>query len=303
MARLAAGTPLSPAVLAALRAAIVERGLVRLPQLDHANYDQADAVLVRLGGRWNRSRRAHVWPDGDDPTTALAAVVAAGVLPEDAKRRNGWFATPRLLANNLAYNYGLLGLDMPANQARVLEPSAGEGALADALREFGVTVAGQIVCIEPDPYRAEILRAKGYYQVFETRFQDWAATVDPERFDLVLMNPPFTEPGDPLAWITHIELAWQQVANGGRLVAVVPAGLGYRNHKRIHAFRRLVERYGEVEELPADSFKESGTGVRTALVVMDGPLTAPLHQPVPTLAKAHTGTCRQLVLFELERHR
>jgi hypothetical protein len=57
----------------------------------------------------------------------------------------------------------------------------------------------------------------------------------------------------------------------GRLVAIMSAGVSFRQDKRTTAFRKLVEeRGGMIEPLPEDSFKESGTSVNTVLVVVDG---------------------------------
>jgi hypothetical protein len=266
-------------------------------QLERADYEQVNPVLERIGGggRWQRAKRAHLFDC--DPRPELAAVVAARMLPPDPKRRDGWFATPAGLAEDLDYNYGLVQLDQLANdEVRALEPSAGDGALADALRRYGVP-ADQITCVEPDPYRAEVLRAKGY-PVFETRFQQWATTASPEAFDLVLMNPPFVEPDDRLTYISHVDLAWRMVDNGGRLIAIVPNSLAFRTDRRTRALRALVERYGEWEDVPAGAFQASGTGVRALTVVMDRPLTAPLDPPPLVLAEARTGASRQLGLFD-----
>jgi predicted RNA methylase len=79
---------------------------------------------------------------------------------------------------------------------RVLEPSAGRGALAVPLRAF----FGEVVCCDIDPENAAQLRRLGF-QVYEGDFRK----LDPgeiEQFDLAVMNPPF-EDGATEAHVLH----------------------------------------------------------------------------------------------------
>jgi hypothetical protein len=285
MARLSAGTPLSDAARAALAGAEVGDGTVRLTrQLDRADYEQVNAVLERIagGGRWLRKHGAHLYPPGRDPGPELRTVLAAGVLPPDPKRTEGWFATPKQLADGLAEQALAAGLrTVTVGALRVLEPSAGEGALADALVRLGADPQ-RIVCVEPDPWRAAVLRSKGY-PTFETELQPWTIRNQHEPpFDLVLMNPPFTAPGAPLAWVRHVKLAWQQVAPAGRLVAVVPSSLEYRTDRPVAAFRAAARRYGGWRNLVEHAFLESGTGVRCLVLQMDRPAAEPASPMTPT---------------------
>jgi 16S rRNA G1207 methylase RsmC len=77
-------------------------------------------------------------------------------------------------------------------------------------------------------------------------------------FDRILMNPPF-ERGDD---IRHIEHARKFLKPGGRLVAICADGPRQRE--------RLQPIASQWRSLPAGTFKESGTMVNTALLVIDG---------------------------------
>lgn len=79
------------------------------------------------------------------------------------------------------------------------------------------------------------------------------------KFDYVLMNPPFKNGED----IRHIEHARKFLKPGGRLVAI--CANGPRQQERLQTIAT------HWEELPAGTFKEAGTMVNTALVVIDGP--------------------------------
>jgi 16S rRNA G1207 methylase RsmC len=76
-------------------------------------------------------------------------------------------------------------------------------------------------------------------------------------FDRILMNPPFERGSD----LDHIKHAFALLAPGARLVAVCANGPRQR------------EELGEVctrwIDLPTESFKDQGTSVNTAIVVLD----------------------------------
>jgi predicted RNA methylase len=287
--KLAAGTPLTDAARTALET--IEHdpgppgGVLRLTvQLDRPDYEQVQAVFDRVagGGRWHRASGTHRWPDhrGGDLEVELKAVLAAGVLPPDPRKVAGWFATPEKVAGELAE----VALSLPGwygawETVRVLEPSAGEGALADALHGQGVPTAN-ILCVEPDPWRAALCRSKGYPTI-EARFQDvdllggadGVLTAAP--FDVVLMNPPFTEPGDSRAWIAHLRRAWALLAGGGRLVCVVPRSIAWADGSREKDLVRLhgqLTGYGaDIGPLPDDAYRPSATGIHASVVVVDRP--------------------------------
>jgi 16S rRNA G1207 methylase RsmC len=85
-------------------------------------------------------------------------------------------------------------------------------------------------------------------------------------YDRIVANPPFAD-GQDIAHVTH---ALAFLRPGGRLVAIMSSGFTFRQDRAALAFRDLVEeRGGTVEELSADAFKVSGTGVRAVLVTID----------------------------------
>ena len=92
--------------------------------------------------------------------------------------------------------------------ARVLEPSAGDGVLVAAVK--AAHPDAEVTAVECDPGRVALLRRR-YGAAWHGTFQDFAdhASMDPafDPFDAVVMNPPFTEPGDRQAWATHFGLA------------------------------------------------------------------------------------------------
>ena len=80
------------------------------------------------------------------------------------------------------------------------------------------------------------------------------------------MNPPFNGGAD----VDHVRRAFDCLRNGGRLVGVLSGGVTFRQDKATTLFRAWVrDQGGVIESLPEGSFRESGTGVNTAVVVLD----------------------------------
>ena len=142
---------------------------------------------------------------------------------------------------------------------RVLEPSAGKGAIASACAEVGAIVD----CVE--------LMAENYKELYnncqfsEVLHKDFLGIGPTPIFDRVVMNPPFAKQAD----IKHVQHALKFLKPGGLLVSVMSAGVTFRNNKLTAGFRNLIEeRGGDIEELPEGAFKESGTMVRTVIVTI-----------------------------------
>jgi len=236
------------------RSAIYPDRVVLPPgQLDRKLYVEVNTALERLGGKWNRSAKAHLFTA--DPTPRVGTIIETGQMPPDADKLASFWRTPRSVAERLCTS-------IPTGARTVLEPSAGDGAIAVVVREMHPAV--QVQCVEADHGRAEILRCLGF-TVAETRFQDFTT---PVRYEAVVMNPPFTEPGSPRAWVEHVLIALSLLDDGGTLAAVVPSSIQHSGIKSVADLRSLVEASGWIEPLPDASFRESGTDVSTCIVVV-----------------------------------
>jgi hypothetical protein len=104
---------------------------------------------------------------------------------------------------------------------RVLEPSAGAGDLCLAVRKLGAVV--ECFEINSDLHQALTLLD------FQPLDRDFLFATPRPIYNRVLMNPPFS--GD--AYIDHVRAAYNWLAPGGELVAVLPNGYcGSRITKR-----------------------------------------------------------------------
>jgi predicted RNA methylase len=225
--------------------------LVLTGTLDRKLYLDTAKVLEAAGGKWNRKAKAHLF-DGD-AAEAIETVILTGEVTS-AKQQFGYFPTPEPIVQQLI---DLAGIEPGM---RVLEPSAGRGAIALAAARAGAVVD----CVEIQPDHATAITEQRHRNV-TVLVEDFLATSPRPVYDRVVMNPPFAKQAD----ITHVKHAWTALKPGGRLVAVMSAGVTFRQTSTAVAFRsRLKALGGELHPLPEGSFKESGTGVNTVIVVL-----------------------------------
>ena len=243
-------------VMEVLKTAWCEGLKLYLPpaQMERKLYERTNEVLTRIGGKWKGGKtRAHVFED--DPAPLLAEVLSTGIMPLDNPL--DFYRTPAEVVERMVSIAG----DMSGSI--VLEPSAGDGAIVEQV--VSKYPSAIIHAVEVDAKRADKLRQKfSGVNVTQADFMAHASIIP----DVVLMNPPFTLQGDKLAYITHINKAYQAMKEGGKLVAIAPASLKFRSDKRTSDLREFVLSHGTIEDLPSGVFGESGTMVSTVLVSM-----------------------------------
>lgn len=251
---------ISREALTVLRQSRMEEDRVAIPetQLPRPLYEEVNEVLSRLGGKWKGGRtRAHVFPW--DPRPLLKGVIDCGMMPP--KNPTAFFPTPPDLIAKL-FTSSLL--EHLPDGARILEPSAGFGVLAEELRRRFAHKQVTIDCCEILPMNRRVLEAKGFHLVAE----DFLLYQPAEKYHAIVMNPPFSVEGDILAYITHIRHAWELLEDEGVLIAIAPSGYTFRSDKKSYDFLSLVLKYGHWEKNPRGSFRESGTNVETTTIFL-----------------------------------
>lgn len=164
------------------------------------------------------------------------------------------FATPKALADRMVELAGI----QPGNV--VLEPSAGTGALIRAIKSRHMEAEVIAVEISRELSQALELLPAGVHCADFLQCNGELPAVD-----RVVMNPPFAGQGSTTD-ADHIRHAWGYLKPGGRLVALCANGPRQQANLKPWA-----EEFGTWEALPEGSFKESGTGVNVALMVVDKP--------------------------------
>lgn len=169
-------------------------------QCSDVAYQEAQRVLVSIGGV---RTKAGDWQFDYPPSDAIKEIICSGCVPD--VKAHQYYPTPEVVAR-AAIELAEIGPD-----DTVLEPSAGQGGIADYL-----PAPHRAVCVEISALHCEILKAKGFVTV-QADFMEWAANAP--KFNKVVMNPPFSE-GRALA---HLQAAAKLVKPSGRIVAVLPA--------------------------------------------------------------------------------
>lgn len=145
------------------------------------------------------------------------------------------------------------------NGMSILEPSAGNGNIVDAIRKQhpGVFID---VC-EVNGRLRDILKLKGYILVA----WDFLEFDEALSYDRIVMNPPFENQQD----MAHVRKAYSLLNENGVLVSVMAPSFEYRNDRKSTEFREWLDTVGATwENLPDGSFKQSGTVVSTRLLVI-----------------------------------
>lgn len=234
------------------RSTLDSSGLLLPEQLDRAQYTKVAKVLEALGWKWNRKAGRHTATDGNG-LVKISAALESGKFT-DEKKAFDFFQTPEYVADDMAQ---LLG----ENPRRVLEPSAGHGRLVLAvLRRHP---AAKVHAYELNPECIPILDVLGCDRVEQIDFMN-VVYPPSEKFDAVIMNPPFSNGQD----VEHVVHAMKFLRSGGRLVAIVSPAYTFREGEKWAAFNDLLAENKVVVEkdLPAGTFKAEGTNVRTVLI-------------------------------------
>jgi hypothetical protein len=218
-------------------AEIVKNGdvweLTGMPQVSRTVYESFKKVLEALGGSWNG--KTHLFYR--DPTAAIQEVLQVGKMP--ALNPYSLFETPDPIVTELLDYIGIHHETDPTFQWRILEPSAGKGAIARQIRDR--LPHAQIDCLEIDPINREILEAQGFNVIGE----DFLSAELEGGYHFIAMNPPF----NGREYIKHIQKAKGLLGLNGMLGVIAPQGMMTDSTKAGIAFRNQVAELGECESI------------------------------------------------------
>jgi len=190
---------------------------------------------------------------GDRPETEeekRAKELKALELDLRLRKEPGFFVTPQAIVEKM------IRLAEIGHGHTILEPSAGIGNIADHLPK------DQVKVIEWNSSRNRLLALKGYEVVGDDFLEHHGC------YDRIIMNPPFENGQD----VDHVRHAYQLLNPCGILVSITGEGAFFRSDKKFQAFREWLDDIGwHFIKLPDGSFKESGTGVSSRIVVLRKP--------------------------------
>ena len=231
----------------------VEGNVVKLPagQLDRKLYQEVAKALQLIGGKWVGGK-VFGFVFASDPSELLEEIASGE--KRNLKKEFQFFATPEKLADKLVELADLLPQDT------ILEPSAGQGAIVEAIRRSGHD--GLIHCIEIMQANSIILCNK---RITHDNC-DFLLFPFKVKYSKIIANPPFTKNQD----IDHIYKMYECLAVGGRLVSIASESWVNGTQKKQVEFREWLNNVNaEVLDIERGAFKESGTMVGGKIIIIN----------------------------------
>lgn len=259
----------------------IEGNNVFLPdiQLDRKLYDEVNKALTGIGGKWNRSAKAHVFTT--NPRELLGRVQVGENI--NLKKDFQFFATPNELADRLVE----LAFQVPYQIGKIMEPSAGQGAIVAAIFRHDSDV--KIYVCELMEQNKQILIETYANRLTYFSNNDFLKINRPNEFATIIANPPFTKGQD----LDHVMHMYKCLESGGRIVSIMSTSWLCNNNQKSKLFRIFLGMEEEpgfwekelskgnsvfentlddfsvvVEGVNAGTFKKSGTMVASVIIVI-----------------------------------
>jgi len=231
--------------------------IIKLPdvQLDRSVYNEVKKHFDAINGKWDKYAKGFVFPDHVNVQLAFAKLQAGkGETPQNVKKLYQFYGTPSNIADEMAYYL------KPEANHRILEPSAGQGALIQAIHDWEPNVV--VDCFELMPSNREVLKQLPNVNILGN---DFMAADNLGEYDIIIANPPFAKNQD----IDHFRKMYAHLAPHGALCAIMSKHWTFAHEKKCVEFRDWF--YNEIggcdlREIEAGEFKESGTNISCMMV-------------------------------------
>ena len=238
---------------------IVDGNNLRLPEGTMTNYPAVKKALITAGGTYQRGGFFSFKEDAG----IIQSRLCGGEVINDVKKFQ-YYPTPVPLALELVER-----ADISYDHV-CLEPEAGQGAIAQFMQCYSLWL------VEIMPQNIAVLNRMTFHAKHTYIIERDFLTIDnftPTQeayyglFDRIVANPPFTKNQD----IKHVLHMFNMLKGNGRIVSVMSNSWRHGSQKLQKQFRDFIEASeSEVVDIPAGTFKESGTGIASCYVIIDG---------------------------------
>lgn len=232
----------------------LEDNVLKLPkvQFNKKSYAEAKKWIEESGGSWQGGKvQGFTFPFNAERVFSILHKGKRCNLKQDFQ----FFATPPEVADWLVMLAG--GVH---EGEKVLEPSAGTGAIIDAVHRSCPDVI--VDCYELMPENKEILAKKDNIRILGDDF----TACDVAMYDKIIANPPFSGNQD----IRHVKHMYECLNSGGVLAAITGPHWEFGSESECKDFRQWLEdNGGKKYEIEEGTFKESGTGTKTIAIVIN----------------------------------
>ena len=236
-----------------LKHCTLENNILKFPQVQFSkkSYAEAKKWIEEAGGSWQGGKvQGFTFPFNPERVFSILKEGKRCDLQKDFQ----FFETPADIADWLVMLAG--GIH---ETDTVLEPSAGRGALIKAIHRSCPSVT--VECYELMPENREFLHTLDNVILLDEDFTKDSVG----HYTKIIANPPFSGNQD----IDHVRLMYERLEEGGILAAITSLHWKFASEKKCVEFREWLEKvHGEVFEISAGEFKESGTSISTMAVVI-----------------------------------
>lgn len=241
--------------LTILKECTIDGNIVKPPpiKLERELYLEVSKAINLIGGAWKGGKIAG-FVFMEDPTHLMDQIRNGN--KKNLKKEYQFFATPPHLANKMVELAKIEEYDL------VLEPSAGQGAIIKAIQQKTNSLVHYCELME--------LNRSFLSKIPNTIFlkDNFLLLNTPNLFHKIIANPPFSNNQD----IKHILHMWETLAPGGTIITISSRHWEFSNNKQELTFKAFLKaNNATVEQLPANTFKESGTAIETNLIVINKP--------------------------------
>jgi tRNA A58 N-methylase Trm61 len=235
----------------------VEGNTIFLPPITDGalpNYNEVRTALLKAGAKYKRN----TFVFSSDAQPFIDRLMSGASV--NIKKEFQFFPTPPDIAD------WLVELAEIQEHHCVLEPSAGQGAIVDAIQR--VIPGMHVFCYELMPENVAILSKKNHTTILGTDFLKHAVVLGPDR---IIANPPFSNNQD----IDHIRKMYDILQPGGVLVSACSKHWQLSKNRKETEFREWLDKeiwdMGYQYDIPAGRFKDSGTMIATQVLVIGKP--------------------------------
>jgi hypothetical protein len=226
--------------------------VLQLPKTKLIDYSNLRKSLLNCGASYKSN--TFVFPNEAKPY--ILKLMQGETI--NLKKEFQFFATPKELAEEMA---SFLNVTNP--QMAILEPSAGQGALIEAVCERWEILKPIDYCELMD-LNADILADKKLNaQMVNDDFLTMGVI---PIYDRIIANPPFSKN----QYIDHVYKMFDLLKFGGRIVCITSCHWLHSQGKKETAFKNWLDDMGATyEEVKEGTFKSSGTNIKTMFLVID----------------------------------
>lgn len=241
-------------VIEVIKQCSADGNILRLPkmELSREDYLAVKKAIEKNGGKWKGGKTfGFVFADRDAADVIDSMVNGFADIKKDFQ----FFATPSDVADLMVAKLEIQPYE------KILEPSAGNGALINAVHRLHNDIT--IDCYELNPLNRKVLEKMTNVNVLG---DDFTKRVDKEEYDVIIANPPFSKNQD----IIHLMKMWNNLRYGGRIACITSTHWMFANDAKSVEFRDwIIGKYTYQHEFPNGTFKESGTDIATILLILE----------------------------------